>query len=178
MSEINENDIVSPSSLSNWSSVTIAIVIAVAFVSYMYIDAINRRTQLEKFIADQKISSEQLVTTLIPQQEGTPKDPTPQPDVPIKRVRPSTKKVPIDSTGDSALAKECLDSAQQKAVRKFYIECLANPKVGGSQEKCNVSDSQLTIGYIESNKAISFEVFEIAKQLDTDRKICTSVYGD
>ena len=75
-------------------------------------------------------------------------------------------------------AEKCVAKAEQTAVANFYIECVNNPNIGGSDSKCNVLDSEQTIRYIRSQKAISFGVFQIDKQLTLDIDTCTKLYGN
>jgi hypothetical protein len=78
----------------------------------------------------------------------------------------------------AARAAACIKSAEEKAVSKFYVECVGNPDIGGSPEKCDTSDAQQVIGYIEIAKGKSFTLFEIAKQLTSDRATCAQLYGN
>jgi hypothetical protein len=75
-------------------------------------------------------------------------------------------------------AEQCIETVETKAVDNFYNECVSNPAVGGSPEKCDTSNKQQAIRYIESQSAISFGVWQINKKLTADRNLCADLYGN
>lgn len=75
-------------------------------------------------------------------------------------------------------ANQCIKDAESKAITRFHIECINNPDVGGSPEKCDIAKLGNVIGYIEYGKGISFEMFQNAEQLTEDRATCARLYGN
>ena len=151
----------------NWFKLTaaMALVIVAFSVAYFFLIFTPQKEQavLEQNKQEQKAKDEAL-------QQAADKVATEQ-----KMADQATFAAQNSRASKAAL---CVKNAETKAVENFYVECVSNPDVGGSTDKCVITENtSLTIRYIQTQKGISFGVFEIDAQLTKDENLCASLYG-